>query len=233
MAYTDYVSPRFALPALLAAIGHQRRTGVGQHIDLSQAECSIHFLGSAILDYTVNGRIATAQGNASRHFAPSGVYRTDGEQRWIALAAPDETTWTALCDLAAQGWQEDERFATAGARRENRAALDQAIEAWTCLSDIADLEARLQESGIPAHRVVDSKDACEDPQLEARGHFVPVEYADLGPVVYENARAKLSRTPAKLGPCPTLGQHNQEILSEFLGLSEEAITDLVIAGAIE
>ena len=55
-AYTDYVAPRFTAMAILAALDHRRRTGEGQYIDQSQAECAIHFLGPAILDYTVNGR---------------------------------------------------------------------------------------------------------------------------------------------------------------------------------
>ena len=56
-AYTDYVSPRFSAMAILAALHHRRRTGEGQYVDQSQAECAIHFLGPAILDYTVNGRV--------------------------------------------------------------------------------------------------------------------------------------------------------------------------------
>jgi len=233
MAYTDYVSPRFAVPALLAALEHRRRTGIGQHIDLSQAESSMHFLGSAILDYTVNERIARARGNASLHYAPSGVYAASGVERWIALAAPNEASWQALDALAGQGWAKDTRFASAEARRENSAALDQAIERWTSASTVDDLETRLQAAGIPAHRVHDTHDAFEDPQLRARAHFVPLDYAEVGSVPYENSRASLSATPAKLRPCPTLGQHNQQILSGILGLTDDEITNLVIAGAIE
>jgi crotonobetainyl-CoA:carnitine CoA-transferase CaiB-like acyl-CoA transferase len=233
MAYTDYVSPRFAIPALLAAIDHQRRTGVGQHIDLSQAECSIHFLGSAVLEYAVNGRITHARGNASLHYAPSGVYRARGEERWIALAAPNASTWQALDNVAGQSWSDDPRFTTEDARLEHRGELDAAIEAWTRDLDIDELERSLQSASIPAHRVHDTHDAFADPQLIAREHFVPIDYAQLGPLPYEKTRAILSATPAVLRPCPTLGQHNQEILSETLGFNEDEITDLVIAGAIE
>ncbi len=233
MAYTDYVSPRFATPALLAALDHTRRTGIGQHIDLSQAECSIHFLGSALLEYTVNERIPQARGNASPHYAPSGVYPTRGEERWLAIAAPEDRIWDALDALAGLGWGENTRFASSAARRQNSAALDEAIGRWTLESSVEDLEARLQSAGIPAHRVTTSRDAFEDPQLLARGHFVSIEYAQVGSVPYEKSRANLSATPADLRPCPTLGQHNQEILSDILGLSDDEVTNLVIAGAIE
>ena len=79
----------------------------------------------------------------------------------------------------------------------------------------------------------DSHDAFEDPQLAARGHFVTLDYGECGPVPYENARVRFSATPAEPRPCPTLGQDNPTILSEILGLDDDTITDLVIAGVIQ
>jgi crotonobetainyl-CoA:carnitine CoA-transferase CaiB-like acyl-CoA transferase len=233
VAYTDYVSPRFGLAALLAALDHARRTGEGQHVDLSQAEASIHFLGAALLDYTANGRVPGARGNAHPHYAPSGVYPVAGRDRWIAISAPDDACFARLAGLAARGWLENPRFATAEARRAHAEALDAEIADWTRPRPGADLEARLVAADVPAHRVYDSHDAFEDPQLAARGHFVPIGYADLGPVPFEGARALLSATPAQPGPCPTLGEHNQTILSELLGLDDDTITELVIAGVIQ
>ncbi|MCR9094813.1 MAG: CoA transferase [bacterium] len=233
MAYTDYVSPRFATPAILAALEHRKRTGLGQHIDLSQAECSMHFLGSAILDYTVNGRILEARGNASPHHAPSGVYAADGDERWLAIAAPDDDAWQALAKIAGRSWESDPRFATPEARLEHRAALDQEIESWTRDRDLGEVETALQSEGVPAHRVIDSPGAFADPQLAAREHFVPIEYGSHGLLPYEAPRMHLSATPGVLSPCPGLGEHNQSILGEILGLDDDAITELVIAGAIE
>ena len=233
MAYTDYVAPRFAITALLAALEHRRRTGIGQHIDLSQSECSIHFLGSTILDYSVNGRIAEARGNDEGESAPSGVYPASGEDRWIALAAPDETRWRSLAREAARGWKDDPRFRTHTDRLANRRALDDAIAEWTAGQEVHDLEARLQAASVPAHRVATPRDAFEDPQLAAREHFIWTEHPELGSVPCENTRARFSETPTQPGPCPTLGQHNADILAGVLELSDEEITGLVIAGAIE
>lgn len=233
MAYTDYVAPRFAMAALMAALAHRDRTGVGQHIDLSQAECSIHFLGAAILDYAANDRIAVARGNELAHYAPSGVYPTRGEDRWIAIAAPDDAAWQSLAQTADQGWQDDPRFRDDAARRNHREHLDKKIAAWSVDQDRDALEVRLQRAGVPSHRVSTSRDAFEDPQLAARGHFVPIEIPEIGSLPFENARARFSATPAVPGPCPSLGQHNAPVLSEILGLSDDEITDLVIAGAVE
>jgi crotonobetainyl-CoA:carnitine CoA-transferase CaiB-like acyl-CoA transferase len=234
MAYTDYVAPRFALAALLAALEHHARTGEGQHIDCSQAECSIHNLGAAVLEPAVNGRAVQPRGNASPHYAPSGVYPVRGDDRWIALAAPDEATWRALAALAGRGWADDPRFASPAARLAAAAALDEEIASWTRDCDVEDLEAELQAHDVPAHRVSQSADLFIDPQLAARGHFVELEHPEVGLVPYEGSRFVLSRTPARIErPAPTLGQHNAHVLGELLGLSDDEITELVIAGAIE
>lgn len=237
MAYTDYVSPRFALSALMAALEERRRSGVGQHIDLSQAECTIHFLGAAPLEYGVNGHIAKARGNASMHHAPSGVYPAMGEDRWIAIAAVDESQWEALVGVAKStagvDWSADARFATNASRIEKSEALDEAISLWTRELEVGDLEDRLQAVSVPVHRVTATRDAFEDPQLIAREHFVEVDHPVFGSAPYENARSRFSVTPAVLRPCPTLGQHNSFVLEEILGYSEDEITELVISGAIE
>jgi crotonobetainyl-CoA:carnitine CoA-transferase CaiB-like acyl-CoA transferase len=233
MAYTDYIAPRFALTALLAALDHRHRTGVGQHVDLSQTECSIHFLGSAILEQTTNGRISTARGNESRTSAPSGVYPASGEERWIAIDVPDEACWQALAATADAGWADDPRFADLAARRTHSGALDEVIASWTSPQDVEGLENRLQSVGVPVHRVSTSQDAFDDPQLAARTHFVWIEHPEVGNVPFENTRAILSSTPARPGLCPTLGQHNALVLSEILGLQDDEITELIIAGAIE
>lgn len=234
MAYTDYVSPRFALAALLAAIDHRERTGEGQLIDCAQAESSIHNLGAAILEPGVNGRITEPRGNASLYYAPSGVYPARGDDRWIAIAAPDEASWRALAGLAGERLAADERFGTPTARLAHRGALDDAIAGFTASEDVVALESALQARGVPAHRVSRSADLFADPQLEARGHFVVLDHPEVGPTPYEGSRIVLSRTPARVErPAPMLGQHNAEVLSGVLGLSDDAITELVIAGAIE
>ena len=233
-AYTDYTSPKFTIAALLAALDHKRRTGEGQYIDLSQAECSIHMIARAVLDYTVNGRVQTRMGNALPEYAPSGVYPCAGKDSWIALAAPTDDVWRALCDAARLGWEKDSRFATAASRGENREALDAAIGAWTAGYDPGALEELLQGMGVPVHRVSTSADAFADPQLRHRAHFIDLEHPRLGPVPIETSRMRFSRTPAIAAwPGPEIGQHNDHVLREILGMSDQEITELVVDEALE
>jgi crotonobetainyl-CoA:carnitine CoA-transferase CaiB-like acyl-CoA transferase len=233
-AYTDYTSPKFTIAALLAALDHKRRTGRGQYVDLSQAESSIHMIGRAVLDYTVNGRVQTRMGNALPEYAPSGVYPCAGKDSWIALAAPTDDVWRALCGAAGLSWEKDSRFGTAMSRGENREALDTAIGVWTRGFDPAALEELLQGVGVPVHRVSTSADVFADPQLRHRAHFIDLEHPRLGPVPIETSRMRFSRTPAIAAwPGPEIGQHNDHVLREILGMTDEEITELVVDEALE
>ena len=102
LAYTDTVAPRFSAATILAALDYRRRTGMGQYIDQSQAESALHFMGPALLDYTVNGRTLDRMGNRDVHMAPHGVYACAGEDRWVAIAAVTPDHWQTLCEVIGQ-----------------------------------------------------------------------------------------------------------------------------------
>ena len=128
-AYTDYLSPRFAVPAILAALDHRDRTGEGCYIDQAQAESSLHFMSTALLDYTVNGHVPELVGNVDRQMAPHGVYACSGDDEWVAIAVRDNADWSRLCMALGQpGLADDARYADAesrlaSCRRAERAAL--------------------------------------------------------------------------------------------------------------
>ena len=231
-AYTDYVAPRFTAMAILAALDHHRRTGEGQYIDQSQAESSLHFLSPAILDYTANGRIQSRVGNIDREFAPHGVYPVAGDDRWIAIVCETEAQWHALCavigrkDLASHP-----RLSSPAGRREHAGEIDTAISDWTKNMGPGAAEAHLQSKGVPAHQVQNSAHVMRDPQMNHRGHFVEVPHSTLGKTIVEGPRAHFSRTPAQVRAAgPSVGEHNQRVLEEVLGYSEDRITDLAAEG---
>jgi crotonobetainyl-CoA:carnitine CoA-transferase CaiB-like acyl-CoA transferase len=234
-AYTDYVSPRYIAIAILAALDHRRRTGQGQYVDLSQAEASLHFLAPAILDYTVNGRVAARIGNRDPDHAPHGVYPTAGDDRWIAIAVTSDPAWRALCDaMTRPDLAADPRLGDAAGRRAHAGELDAIVAAWTQIRDGAAIEAALQGRGVPAHVVQTSRDLVRDPQLAHRRHLVPVEHPMGGTTTVEGSRFVLSRTPASIeGPAPSYGRDNDAILREILGYDDDAITALVADGALE
>jgi len=234
-AYTDYVSPRLTAAAILAALEHRRRTGEGQYIDLSQGEASLHFLGPALLDYVVNGRVWGRSGNRDPQMAPHGVYPAAGDDRWVAIAVRSDAEWRALATLMARpDLAGDPALAGVAGRLARQDALDAAVAAWTATLDVHEAEARCQAHGIAAAAVQNSVELCRDPQLLDRGHFVRFDDPELGPTMLEGTRFHLSRTPARIGgTVPTYGRDNLHVLSTVLGYDEARITALVAAGVLE
>src|SRR5262249_20607690 len=98
-AYSDYMSPRFGVCALLAAIDHRRRTGEGQYLDFAQAEAAVHFLAPAVLDYVVNGTVTSRDGNRDAAMVPHGVYPCAGDDEWIAMVCRDDDDWRVLAGV--------------------------------------------------------------------------------------------------------------------------------------
>ena len=232
-AYTDYTASRMVTIAALAALDHRRRTGEGQYIDLSQVEASIPFIGPAVLDASVNGRVLRRRGNRVPGVAPHGVFACAGEDRWIAIAVESEAEWQALCAVAAQGWALDERFVDVAAREANQDALEASIGEWTSGREVQALEAALQAAGVAAHAVLDSLEGDKDAQLQAVKHFVEIESSDLGTIPVENSRQRLSRTPSDPRWVGTYGEDNDYVLRELLGLDDAAITEIAASGALQ
>ena len=214
LAYTDYVAPRYSVAALLAALDWRRRTGRGQHLDLSQAEASIHFLAPAILDHTINGVHPTRAGNADAVFEPHGVFPCTGDDEWVAIACEDDAHRTALAGVVG-------------------ATTDAAIEAWTSARSISEVEDAAAGGRRARPRRAELGGVLERPQLVHRGHYLTVEHPVHGQCIVEGARVVLSRTPAVVRRAnPKMGEHNHHVLHDLLGYDEDHVTELVIAGAL-
>ncbi len=214
-AYTDYISPRFFLAAVLAAVDHHRRTGEGQYIDVAQLEASLHALAPALLDYTVNGHVRERRGNEHPYDRPSGVFPTSGADEWVAIACSDDRQRAALTGVVG--------------------ALDETtISVWTSAWTSNDATTTLQGVGVAAHPVQRSADIAEDPQLRHLRHLVDVDHPTVGALVLEGPRVGFSRTPGAVTSAgPTLGQHSEYVLTELLGYSDERFVELVVSGVIE
>lgn len=250
--YTDYVGPRCAIVALLAALDHRRRTGEGCHLDVSQAEAGMQFLAPQIADHSVTGRVASHVGNRDPQMAPHGVFpcrarwhsgsvsggplADDAEPvaGWVAIVARSDSEWQTLAALiGGEDLAADPRFATLDARKANEDALEALVAAWTENRGVDEIVESLQWLGVPAHVAAASRDLVEDPQIVERGHFVRLAHPMMGTSVVEGPRYRLSDTPGGPRACgPTTGRDNERVLREILGYRDDEVTALQEAGVL-
>jgi crotonobetainyl-CoA:carnitine CoA-transferase CaiB-like acyl-CoA transferase len=240
-SYMDHTAGYSAAIAVISALHFRKRTGKGQYIDMSQVEAGIVLNGANILDYTVNGRRTRRPdfppGNRSIHpaVAPHNTYRCRGEDQWCVISVFSDDEWEALCwAMGEPDWCQDEKFATMTGRVKNQDELDANIEEWTHRLDKREVMALLQSAGIAAGAVQTSLDRVEnDPQIEEREFLPEMDHPEAGRYKYEGIPVKLSRTPGYLrNGGPLLGEHNNYVYGDLLGLSESEINELVQEGII-
>ncbi len=236
-AYTDFICQRFATTAVVAALDHRRRTGEGQHIDLSQYEAAVQLLGPELLDYELTGRVATRRGNSADAACPHGVYPTRPvreHEGWIAIACETDGHWRALCRaMGDPDWTNDPRWSTFVGRKAAEDELDGRLAEWTSQWEQDALFAALAPA-VPAGMVPDQTGLPLDAQVRHRGYYVTLEHTEMGTVPYDGLQAHLSRTPGRLTKAaPCVGEDSYTVLADLLGMDEDEIADLLAAEAVE
>ena len=225
-AYTDFISPRYALSALGAALHHRNRTGEGQYIDLSQIEASIHFLSPLVLEYRDSGRVRTQAGLSSERAAPHGVYRTAGIERFCAVAVETDEQWEALCSVVPDLRGMKNRWS-------GSSAADGILAAWFAPRDGFEAAQELRDAGVPAYMALRARDFYADPNLVAREFFIELDHGAIGPMTFDGPVTLFSATPARPWRAgPLVGEHTQQVMSEILGFSDDKITALAATGAL-
>lgn len=226
--WNDLVAAVHGAFAVLAALYNRKSTGEGQYIDLSMTEAMEGFLVEPLIDYNINGRVAGRVGNRDSIMAPHGTYRCRGDDKWVAIAVANNDEWRAFCRaIGNPDWTKREEFRDELSRWHNQAELDELIGQWT--RNYTDYEAMeiLQKAGVMAGASLDMKELMDDPHLKERGFFVEMEHREMG-------KLRLPGLPLKLSDCPKgdysappcLGQDNDYVFGELLGLSKEEIKRL-------
>lgn len=230
VAYGDPVGGLNGAVALLIALRHRLRTGAGQFVDLSQAECLFPLAIHGILEQSATGRTPVRTGNTNAACAPHGVYPCTGEDAWIVLQVFDEAQWQALCAAAGGALAGFGDLADRLARREE---LDAALAAWTQTFEPHRLMRRLQAVGVPAAAVNPAGALLDDPHFTARAFWQWLERPVVGRQPHPSAPYREPGAPVPVrAPAPTLGQHNAQVLGGLVGLSAREIESLEARGII-
>jgi len=226
--YPDPVASVNAAGAVMLALWHRHRTGKGQYIDLAQIETGTCLLGEVFMDYSMNKRKPQRLGNRHPFMAPHGCYRCRGKNMWVAIAVANDEEWQVFSrTISNPPWTKEERFADQLSRWKNQDELDKLIEEWTIQHNHYEVMHTLQRAGVAAGAVLNVKEMLSDPQLKERKYFIEVAHPQAGTRLYPGLALKLSKAPAKLPrPAPCIGEHNEYVLGNLLGLSKDEIARL-------
>ena len=216
VALTDILTGLYASNAILAALAERERSGLGQYIDLALLDVQIACLGNQALNYLTTGVPPKRLGNAHPNIVPYQDFPTaDGD---FILTVGNDGQFRKFCEVAGHPeWSADARFATNSARVANRAELVPLIRQVTVFRTTAEWIAALEQAGVPCGPINDLAQVFTDPQVQARGTRIRMAHPLAGEVDLVANPIRLSRTPVDYRrPPPLLGEHNTEVLADWL-----------------
>lgn len=215
--------------ALTTALIQRENTGEGQLIDLSQSESFMTHMGNMYLEEQLNESGIKRKGNRSTEYAPQGVYKCLGNDKWISISILNDIQWSKLAKLIDSNLINNEKYNTKTKRLSGHNELDILITEWTSKLDNYDVMNQLQAIGIPAGAVLNcGPDTYDDPHLNERDFFQIIEhpatgiYPMSGPIIkFQNSSTEIIHHPA-----PSLGEHNEYILKDILDYSDDEVKEL-------
>ena len=232
VALTDILTGLYSTVAILAALAHRDQAGVGQHIDMALLDVQVACLANQAMNYLTTGNAPRRLGNAHPNIVPYQDFPTaDGD---FILTVGNDGQFRKFAEVAGQPqWADDPRFATNKQRVANRAELIPLIRQATVFKTTAEWVAQLELAGVPCGPINDLAQMFQDPQVLARGLALSIPHPLAGSVPQVANPIRLSETPVEYRQAPPLlGEHTEAVLSELLGLDEQAVRQLRAAGVL-
>jgi len=229
----DELAAVHACMGALMAVHARSRTGRGQIVDSAIYEAVLNMMESLVTEFDVTGYVRERTGPILPNVSPSNVFET-ADGKLLLIAANQDTVFKRLAEAMGQPeLAEDPRYATHGARGQTQEELDGRINDWTKTIPLAELEELMNEHGVPCGLIYRAEDMLADPHFAARDAIIDIEHPDFGTMKMQNVAPRLSETPGKVRHVgPTLGEHNDYVFGELLGLDEAARGNLKEAGVI-
>jgi len=236
--YPDFTAPHLLTATILAALRQRETTGTGQELHLTQLSGMISLLGVEWMQYKATDIQPPRSANRDDNYCPHGVYPAQpsehSDDEWVAIAVAKDEEWVSLCTLMGQpALATDARFATHADRKANEDAVDEVLRAWTGSRNKWDTAAQCQEFGVAAGPVEHLADTYDrDPQL--RNHYQIVQQPSRPDIEIpiDREAAQWRGTELLLNRSPGLGEHNEHVVRELLGRSEEDYVQLILDGVL-
>jgi crotonobetainyl-CoA:carnitine CoA-transferase CaiB-like acyl-CoA transferase len=228
----DIIAGMMGFQGILLALLARVQTGRGQKIDLSMLDCQVALLTYQAGIYFATGQSPTRMGNQHPTITPYETYRC--QDGYINLACGNDGMWRAFCRATGyEAWADDARFRTNADRVQHRRQLSALIEPVMLEKTTQEWVEILRKHGIPCGKIQSVGEICEDPQVQARDMVVELMHPKAGPLRVTGVPIKLSDTPgAVTTPPPLLGEHNVQVLHDWLQMPAAEVDRLQQAGAL-
>jgi len=220
--------------AILAALMHRARTGEGQYIDMSQLETSIALLGEGVMGQIMNGEPPARDGNRDPYMAPHGLFRCEGDDRWVSLVIANEEEWQRFCSgMGRPTLASDARFSTLALRKQHEDELEKLITTWTETLTAEEVTTRLQAVNVAAYPVVTNQELAEDAHMQSRKFFAELPHPEVGIRKHAGVPWVFSDTPCQVHrSAPCLGQDTDEVMQRVLGYTQAEVAALKAEGVL-
>lgn len=231
-ALSDAITGIHMAFGVMVAAYHKLKTGKGQLVDVAMMDTVFSVLEGSVVIKTLLGQEPRRLGNASEIAMPYDVYPCKDAS--VVIACASDSTFNKLAHaIGREDMIEDERYYTNPVRLQHRGEVDQIILDW-CADKTADEVVEILEAArVPVAPIMTISRLVEDPHIAAREMLIEQEDPRLGKVKYPGNPIKLMDTPAQfVRRAPLLGEHNEEVLRDILGYSEEHIAKMKEAGDI-
>jgi formyl-CoA transferase len=226
VAIIDLVAGLMLGKAISAALYAREKTGIGQRIDTSLLEAEVASLINVGSNYLIGGKVPARWGNAHPNIVPYQHFKTkDG---YLVIGVASETIWKRFCGaLERRDLADDPRFCTNATRVEHRAELIALLSEMFLTRDNEAWFHLLTTAEVPCAPVQTIDQVFKDRQVLHRDMLMEIEHPTAGKLRMAGIPVKFSETPAAVRkPPPLLGQHNEEVLKNWLGMSAAAIDEL-------
>jgi CoA:oxalate CoA-transferase len=231
----DITAGLFLAVSILAAVHERQTSGLGQMIDISMLDCQLALLENAYVRYLATGEIAQPLGTRHPVATPFQVFPTSDGYIAVATMGGAQDQWPLFCSIIGMvDIIDDPRFKTGWLRTQNYAALEPVLNGAMKARTTGEWLKELEAAAIPCGPVNNIAQAAADPQVQARRMIVDVRHPATGNFRVVNTPVRLSRTPSRVEKgAPVLGEHTREVLRDILEMTDEEISALQAAGAIE
>ena len=231
--WVDFGTGVYGAMAVVLALYHRKETGECQLIDLAMLDTAVSYMATfgVPAEHQVTGVIRPRDGNHS-YYNFSNCFKTaDG---WVFISGIGDNLFRRLAEAIGKAeWNDDPRFADNTTRFHNRLAIDEGIDAWIGSKTSAEAIEVLEKKRVPCCKVNDAAEIVGHPQVEAREMIVQMDYPGVGKVPVSGIPLKLPKSPGKIKRrAPDVGEHNEEVYHELLGLSRDEVKALKKDGAI-